>query len=537
MNPYRAPFASATLTFTVTMAFAFCRGSSAQVEFRYLASTPGPCGLWGNAVADFDGDGHLDAASPAWGVDTLCVFRGRGDGTFHAAVGYAVGDEPWESATADLDGDGDADVAVSNHGGASVSVLLNDGAGAFGLAQSWPVGDEPTGIVATDLDGDARVDLAVTNLSGVAILFGDGAGGFAPARSYPVGSPGASTGLAPGDFNEDGLTDLAIGGFDGQVLLADGAGGFELRPGRFHFYWPVSADLNHDGRLDLVTIVADTIYVWRSDGLGGFDQLWLWEIAGGVYPLSTAIADFDKDGLEDIFTACLTWSGGGALAVVLTDADAGRRWWSYWYDDAVAAAMPGDFDEDSAPDVLLAADCEIVTLANRTFEWIDLLKGNVNATAGAITPVLFVNGSPGTGSLAPLDLSPVDPLTIALSAPPSRPHARFVLYAWHLGYSYYDVPYGFLPLPYDLGACALPTPLIPRKNPQPRRIANNLGYSSLLGADNWPGPIPAPAPTVLLDLPSGFGRDARLFFQGFIVDSAAPNGQVAITNGIDVRVQ
>src|SRR2546426_5656859 len=49
------------------------------------------------AVDDFNRDGVADLAVTDYGSDTVMVLLGRGDGTFQAAVNYAVGRHPWRS--------------------------------------------------------------------------------------------------------------------------------------------------------------------------------------------------------------------------------------------------------------------------------------------------------------------------------------------------------------------------------------------------------------------------------------------------------
>jgi FG-GAP repeat len=45
---------------------------------------------WSVAVGDFNGDGKLDLAVVNQASSTLSVLLGRGDGTFRAAMNYAL---------------------------------------------------------------------------------------------------------------------------------------------------------------------------------------------------------------------------------------------------------------------------------------------------------------------------------------------------------------------------------------------------------------------------------------------------------------
>ena len=64
--------------------------------------------------------------------------------------------------------------------------------------------------------------------------------------------------------------------------------------------------------------------------------------------------------------------------------------------------------------------------------------------------------------------------------------------------------------------------------PAPRRVWNNVGRFAALGA---PTNASSPAPSVVLSLPA-LGVSATFFLQGLVIDSAAPNGQAAVTNGV-----
>jgi hypothetical protein len=65
-------------------------------------------------------------------------------------------------AVADLDGDGHLDLAVANRFSNDVSILRGDGKGGFAAGVSIPIGSTPDAIVAGDFDGDGHTDLAVS---------------------------------------------------------------------------------------------------------------------------------------------------------------------------------------------------------------------------------------------------------------------------------------------------------------------------------------------------------------------------------------
>jgi hypothetical protein len=86
-----------------------------------------PYGLTGVGVADFDGDGWLDAVTSNTDTGTVSELLGNGNGMLTEAGAYAVGLGPWAIAVGDFNGDGRPDVASADAGSNTVSVLLNDG--------------------------------------------------------------------------------------------------------------------------------------------------------------------------------------------------------------------------------------------------------------------------------------------------------------------------------------------------------------------------------------------------------------------------
>jgi hypothetical protein len=181
------------------------------------------------AVADFNGDGIPDLAVGGSGVSTLL---GNGDGTFQAAVHYSAGSTPHSVAVGDFNRDGIPGLAVANDAAPSgaVSVLLGNGDGTFQAAVKYTTGSQAAAVAVADLNGDGNLDLAVTvQVSNkVNVLLGKGDGTFQAAVNYSAGggdSP-APRSLLVGDFNGDGVPDLAAANSTVSVLLGKGDGTF-----------------------------------------------------------------------------------------------------------------------------------------------------------------------------------------------------------------------------------------------------------------------------------------------------------------------
>src|SRR5262249_2909419 len=89
---------------------------------------------YGIAVADLDGDGHLDVVTVNSVSNTVSILYGHGDGTFAAPLTYSVGNNPQHVAIGSLRGNGLLDLVVSNYvqsNSNDLTILLNNGDGTF----------------------------------------------------------------------------------------------------------------------------------------------------------------------------------------------------------------------------------------------------------------------------------------------------------------------------------------------------------------------------------------------------------------------
>ncbi|HEX5782623.1 MAG TPA: VCBS repeat-containing protein, partial [Solirubrobacteraceae bacterium] len=98
----------------------------------------------------------------------------------------------------------------------------------------YTVGNEPYSLVAGDFNGDGRPDVATMNGSSpsdnMSVFLRQPAGGFAEEAGSPfsVGAGSGPSGATVGDFNGDGLLDIAVSRFVAggvSVLLRQAGGG------------------------------------------------------------------------------------------------------------------------------------------------------------------------------------------------------------------------------------------------------------------------------------------------------------------------
>ncbi len=246
------------------------------------------------AAADWNGDGRPDLvefgegprlAVQAGTVETRNgsygprVYLNQGDGSW---VPYTEGQETRQQAfgdslaVADLDGDGRLDFTTSTGlmSYREVVYLGQDGSGwkpveIDGLRRSAYL----TGTGTGDFDGDGVADPAYayrsyeggTWRSGIDVFL-HRSDGWARAPVTMREDRVAFTGLATGDVDGDGHTDLVALDEDGtlSIFLGDGTGGFareaspeiDASPGRCEGYHAVVRDIDGDGRPEIVASFA-----------------------------------------------------------------------------------------------------------------------------------------------------------------------------------------------------------------------------------------------------------------------------------------
>jgi hypothetical protein len=211
------------------------------------------------AVADLNGDSVLDLIVANGQSNTVSVLLGTTGATFPTQVSFTVGTNPHSIAVADFNGDSHPDLAVAVDG--SISILLGNGSGGFQSITTIASGTSPVSVVAADFDGNGSADLAFTNGHfapfSLEIFPGDGSGGFKAPSLIPLDTnPGV---LLLGDFNRDGFPDLAVGPYYAlsgsvRVLINDGTGAF---PSVVRYFADIQSnafavgDFNNDGLDDL----------------------------------------------------------------------------------------------------------------------------------------------------------------------------------------------------------------------------------------------------------------------------------------------
>jgi hypothetical protein len=163
-------------------------------------------------VGRFSVTGNLDLAvsEESEFSSQVEILVGNGDGSFHSGSIYEVGAGPGTVAVADFNGDKHLDLAVAENEEEAIGILLGNGDGTFQPEVRYGT-NFPLWVTAADLTGDGRQDLVVANLdfsSGVTTLKGNGDGTFQPGVYYPDGTEDRFATI--GDFNGDKKPDIVV---------------------------------------------------------------------------------------------------------------------------------------------------------------------------------------------------------------------------------------------------------------------------------------------------------------------------------------
>jgi VCBS repeat protein len=298
-----------------------------DASIRILPGTS--AGRFGNALAfpagndvmqatagDVNGDGVPDLL--AIGHDNQFNVRlGLGGGTFGPAVTYPLRNHGTLILVADLNGDAFDDVvAVHDGSGNPVYISAYLGASTGELQPAWELGTiyfTAMGIARGDFDGDGRTDVAVAighPRAAALVLYGLGTGQFDAPLTLSTVSPepdrsDGTVAIAAGDLNADGRDDLVIACNDltNQLVLRLGTASGFTDPAVLPLPSPIDValgDVNGDGRLDAVAsnLNHGTLSLLLGRGDGSFETPV--SLPAGPAPAFLALADFDEDGLADV---------------------------------------------------------------------------------------------------------------------------------------------------------------------------------------------------------------------------------------------
>ena len=379
MKKHIISYSSFFLTFVLGMLMLASAGKAAAQPATF-ATHDYP--ILGNThvAADLNGDSRLDLVGS--GLNSAAVMLNNGDGTFQAKVSYPVAGQTQDVAAGDFNSDGKMDLVVTiNTLQTSLSLLPGNGDGTFNAAINFPntSGFDSPSVVATDLNNDGKLDVVILHsiacftapcvaAETITAMLGNGDGTF---QTSELAAPQHMHAMTAGDFNRDGIRDLAIGSENTKlhILLGVGDGTFLRLPEMtliaggdlFSASNDVDvADFNLDTIQDLIVALGNGHgnVVLLGNGDGTFHQSFQITENAVSSPLNLAVADFNLDRFQDIARAM----GDGSLGLMEIAYGNGDgtfqvpvRYLVPPNQSSIGAILisASDFDSDGKPDVAL----------------------------------------------------------------------------------------------------------------------------------------------------------------------------------------
>jgi hypothetical protein len=364
------------------------RGELSLANWSLSGANTGAAALESAALGDLDGDGVSDVvrADPLHSQVEALFTAGplAGATRVFPSLGGASA-----ARAADVDGDGRDEVLVISASERLLGAAALDEHGALPFPRTFPVDGEPSALAARDLDGDGCAEVAVAASSGegrarasrVLVWKGSPAGLGAQPRSLAIeGTTRVVRALVPADVNRDGRVDLIaflaggdepprffVQSSDGDFVggrVAPDAPGLGLiqkaEPGQLS-----EGDLDGDGSSELLVASANFVRaMWLPRAASGDlvpEVVDQWNVPGaGAELAGAAVFDRDGDGRAEVHVLD---AARGEVLVLERGADRSVEVAAHARAaKGLAALGRGDLDGDGRPDLVLTGGGSVAAL-------------------------------------------------------------------------------------------------------------------------------------------------------------------------------
>jgi fibronectin type 3 domain-containing protein len=247
---------------------------------------------------------------------------GSGQQLFQPYINYPTGSRPEAVAIGDVNGDGKNDVVMTTSSKADplndykIFVFLQNSTGGLNSPIKYPVSgsytNRPQSVDIADLNNDGKKDVVVGNdRKNIEVFIQNQSGGLNPGVAYATTN---STSIKTGDFNHDGLMDVAgigWGSNSADVLLqkSDGTLGTPTTYSVPHGGYDEleAGDVNNDGLTDLIVMSGQgytppnvSILYQQSNG---FSLLSSYRVGVNQLTHGVAVGDINNDKLNDVIVS------------------------------------------------------------------------------------------------------------------------------------------------------------------------------------------------------------------------------------------